>query len=294
MGIRKAISAFATLGAIAVTGAAVSGCGASATIDPVAQAADTTSQLAGAQVSLVEQLSSPALPQGFTLNGHGYINQHNRDAVLVFDFSSIPGISRLGGGSKLVTMEVQYPVLYMNAPFLSQAYGGKDWVKLDLSALVRSQGINPSGLSSAGGLDPNQFLGYLRASSGDVSTVGPQTIDGTPTTHYRATIQLDRVPSALPAAQRAAARASVAQLEKTTGLTSFPIDVWIDGQHRVRRESFSLSPQTRAGTVTVNATIDFLSFGPTPTVTPPPADQVFDATSLVTGAIQNGGGAAQG
>ncbi len=290
---RRIIPTVFACGTLAVGGAAISGCGASSTIDPVAQAAETTSALPGAQVSITEQVSSASLPAPISLSGTGYVNQQERTAQLTFDFSQIPGLSQLGSGSKQVTMLIDYPDLYMNAPFLSAAFAGKSWVKIDLSSVASSAGLG-SLTSSAGNVDPSQFLNYLRASSGGVTTVGTETINGVTTTHYRATIELDKVVSRLPASEQAAATSAIATLEKETGLTSLPIDVWIDAQHRVRRESFTLTIKTAAATSTVAVTIDFLSFGPTPAITPPPSDQVYDLTSKVAGALSSGTTGSQG
>lgn len=287
MNMKKAVTTFTLLGAFGATGLALSGCGATATLDPVAQAADTTASLPGMQIGITETVSTPQSPQSITLTGHGFVNEQQHDGQLVFDFSQIPGISTLGGGSKLVTLQYAWPVLYLNAPFLSSELQGKSWLKVNLSSVLSSQGVNLSSLQSEGDLDPSQYLNYLRASSGGLTTVGKETINGVATTHYHAVIQFGDVAKALPASERAAAESSIAALEKETKVNTFPVDVWIDGSHHVRQVSFTISPSTPAGKSTIAAKIDFTSFGPTPAITPPPASQVFDATSAIAAAEMN-------
>ena len=273
---------------LAATTLSITGCGASSSIDPVAQAAELTAQQSGARISLTEQLSGAGLPAGVTITGTGYVNQHTRDSLLTLDLAGIPGLG--GAGASSVTIEMHYPIMYMRFPALSsQLPGNKEWVKLDLAAVAQAQGINLTQLSAGGGVDPSQYLDYLRASGSQITTVGADTVDGVATTHYRAVIDLSRVARAVPSADRAATAAAIAQLEKVSGIHTFPIDVWVDAQHRVRREQFAITSGGSTGhPVAVKATVDYLSFGPNPSVVPPPADSVFDLTSLVqSGALSS-------
>ncbi len=134
-------------------------------------------------------------------------------------------------------MIFQFPVIYVNMPLLaSKLPAGKTWMKLDLAKLASKAGIDASQLGSLNQADPTQFLSYLRASSGAVTTVGSEQIGGEPTTHYRATLQLDRVLDRLPDSQRAAARSMLERL----GTGSIPVDVWVDQQGRLRRMQLSI------------------------------------------------------
>ena len=268
-------------GAIAAGGIALAGCGASSTLDPVAQAADVTAQLPGAQVSLTEALSGTGLPAGTTFTATGYVNQHSHATLLHADLSNLPGVSQLGAGAGNATVEIVYPDLYESLPALAgKLPDGKTWLKLDLAQLAASQGVSSSAFSS-GGLDPSEFLSFLRASGSTLTKLGPATINGVATTHYHTVIQYSKIPGAMPASQRSSMSAAVASLEKATGATSLPIDVWVDSQHRVRREQFSLSITTQGKTLGVSAQVNYVSFGPTAAIVPPPADSVYDLTPTV-------------
>jgi hypothetical protein len=297
---RKMAKDLATLGALAAVaagGVAVSGCGASATLDPIARAAEVTSQQAGARVKLTMQFSSPALPSGYSITATGYFDERDRSGEMSMDLSGIPGASALpGGGVSTVKMIFQYPVIYMDMPFLAgKLPEGKTWMKLDLAKAAQAAGVDLSQLSSLEQDNPTQFLEYLRASSGGVLKEGTEVIDGVPTTHYFATLQLSSVLSRLPSSDQAAAKAA---LEKLGSAGAIPVDVWVDAQGRVRRMQLTAAaPAAAAGGAAGAATggsgtvtIDFTSYGPVPPVVAPPAGEVFDATSMATAGVAGGQG----
>jgi hypothetical protein len=296
--LARALAALGVLGVLGAGGVAVSGCGASATLDPIARAAEISSQQSGAKFSLTTQLASSALPGGgFSITANGYLDERDRSGEMTMDLSGIPGASALpGGGVGTVQMIFQYPVIYMNLPFLAgKLPEGKTWMELDLSKAAQADGIDLSQLSSLDETDPTQFLEYIRASSGGVTTVGRETVDGVPTTHYHATLQLSDILARLPSSVQAAAKSA---LEKLGEAGAIPVDVWVDAQGRVRRIQLSLGVSVPAGasggvtgaTVSGTTTMDFTSYGPIPAIVPPPASEVFDATSLAAAGIANGQG----
>ena len=289
----RAMNLFASLcalAAFAAAGAAISGCGASATLDPVARAAELTSRQAGSHFTLTMQLSSPMLPAGLSLSASGYVDERHRSGEMNMNLAGIPGVSQAMGGAGNIRMIFQFPVLYVNMPMLaSRLPGGKTWMKLDLAKLASKAGIDASQLGSLNQTDPTQFLSYLRASSGAVTTVGSEQLGGVPTTHYRTALQLDRVLDRLPDSQRAAARSMLQSL----GTGSIPVDVWVDQQGRLRRMQLSLgggssstsgAPSPLAN-VSGTLTLDLTSYGPVPPIVPPPSSQVFDASSMAAGGL---------
>jgi hypothetical protein len=292
---RKALTAVAVLGvcgAASAGGVALSGCGAAATLDPIARAAEVTSQQEGAKIALTFMLSSSALPGGsLTIAANGYVDERRHTSEMSMDLSGLPGASALPeGGTGTVQMIYQYPVVYMNMPFLAgKLPAGKTWVKLDLSKVAQAAGIDLSQLSSFNETDPSQIIEYLRASSGGVSTVGSETVDGVPTTHYHGVLQVSTILERLPADAQTAAKAALQKLGEDGAI---PVDVWVDSQHRVRRVTMSLGggadSATGAPAFAGTVTIDYTSYGPIPPITAPPAEQVFDLTSLATSGIEAG------
>jgi hypothetical protein len=272
----------------------VSGCGASATLDPVAQAAEVTRRQVGAHVSFSEQISAPQLPNGSVqITATGYIAWRQRAETLNMNFSGMSGLAGSSGASS-AQMVLLYPMLYMKIPALAgHLPEGKQWMQIDIPKAGQAAGISASELSSADQWDPSQFLDYLRASSGSVIPVDKETLDGVSTTHYRIDLQVDRIIEHLSSEQQAAAKAG---LEKLGVANELPVEVWIDGQGLVRRETLSFggggsTDAAGAGAGSSGAssaipglsgtvTVEFTNFGPVPPVTAPPANEVFDATNL--------------
>jgi len=126
------------------------------------------------------------------------------------------------------------------------------------------------------------MLHWLRAISGGVSEEGTETVGGIQTTHYRAEVSLDRLPSALGAASPESIRQSFAALEKLAHVKQIPIDVWVDGNHLVRRERIALSEHdATGGAMNMVITVEFTAYGPQPEPALPPANQVTDLSSLM-------------
>src|SRR5947208_2329505 len=104
--------------------------------------------------------------------------------------------------------------------------------------------------------------------------VGHAWVHGASTTHYAGAIDFDKVAARISDPQSAAA---LKRFYSTSGMSSMPVDVWIDSSRRVRREGFKLS----SSAVSMDMTIDFVRFGVPVDTTPPPSDQVMDASSLL-------------
>lgn len=305
-GNTKAAKSLATLGALAALagcGVALGGCGASATLDPLARAAEVTSRQSGAKVAMTMQLSAPGLPGGssFAMTAEGWFDEKAHSGEMTMDLSQVPGMSLLGGGAGAkVQMVFLYPVVYMNMPFLAgKLPEGKTWMKLDITKAMQAAGLNAGTLSSANQSDPTQFLQYLRASSGGVVSLGGETVDGVPTTHYRAGLKLGNILEHLSGDEQAMVKGAI---EKLGSAGVIPVDAWVDAQGRVRRMQLSIdglgaatgaaagstgatSPGAAgaAQNVSMAITIDFKSYGPGPAIVAPPADEVFDASALASG-----------
>jgi hypothetical protein len=71
---------------------------------------------------------------------------------------------------------------------------------------------------------------------GDPTEVGQEQVRGVDTTHYHGTFDAGSAVQGLPADQKAKVEAALGTLPP-----SFPIDVWIDGDSRVRKIEFELS-----------------------------------------------------
>ena len=170
-------------------------------------------------------------------------------------------------------------VLYMRSDAFAKGLpGGKKWLKIDLQEAGKKSGVDLAQLQqlSGGSSDPTQFLTYL-SKAGDVKKVGTEDVNGTPTTHYHATIDLDKL-----AGSAGSAADSVRQLEKVSGLKKLPTDIWIDGDQHVRRQTVAMSIQQPVATK-FNLTIDYKRFGVPVDTKAPPADETADFADIAGG-----------
>jgi len=166
--------------------------------------------------------------------------------------------------------------VYVDAPFLSSRLpGGATWVKLDLTKAGTSIGGNLGQLTAPATQNPAQLLDVLRQ-IGQVDVVGTETIDGVSTTHYHGTIDLAKAAAKAGRGAQAALGALIAQ----GAPGEVPVDVWIGDDGLVRQ--FKLSYGMTAGGTPLSLALTFGigDYGTDVSVTPPPADQVFDVTAF--------------
>jgi predicted small lipoprotein YifL len=253
----------------ALVAAVVTGCGSGGALsfDPVAAAATKT---AAEQTFKVEySMDMTMMGQKMSFGGSGAFDGDRNVAQMSVDLSKLPLPS---GATGTATIVFAGGVMYMKMPFLSsQVPNGKPWVKLDLRAAAKSVGVD---LGSFGAVDPKQGLQQLLA-SGDVKKVGTDTIGGVETTHYHAVVDTARM-AKVPAPQRRKLRQLLKGMDG-----SAPVDVWIDGDGRVRRESMSFDYGAGLQSTQASMTMDFTDFGSPVDVTVPAADEVTDLQSLL-------------
>ena len=273
------------LGAIAVAGC---GGGVANVVDPVAQAATTSTKTAGYRLNMSLAISSSALPSPITGSGQGAFDvpAHAGAFTLSMNLGSNPQVVQALGGSTLQVQElIKGQTIYMKLPTALTSrlptFGGKPWVEVNLAKIAGVAGLS-SLTSNPATSDPSQLLNFLRA-SGKVTKVGTEQVNGVQTTHYRGAIDLSRIANALPGASRQAVQQSVQALEKMTTLRELPFDVWVDGQHLVRRMTISFSESVSGQSETVSMRIDIPQYGPQPIPAAPPADQVTDLNALAGG-----------
>src|SRR5438874_1651259 len=162
--------------------------------------------------------------------------------------------------------------------------GGSETV----STKLVSQAVNTTSSGSAFriSIGGSFKIPQLRAVSGDVKKHGSATVRGAKTTRYRAKVDLRRYPKLVPAAQRPAAEQGMKRLIQLTGTSTFPVDIWIDPQKRVRRIQLAYSFSPKGGSssqkLTFNETVDIYDFGVAEKIATPPAGQTIDFTQLVT------------
>jgi FlaG/FlaF family flagellin (archaellin) len=185
------------------------------------------------------------------------------------DKMTVGGQSMPFGGMQMIYLD---KVIYMKSPQLSQATGGKPWLKVDLTNPARQAGLDlDTLLNQSQQTNPAEQTKMLTASK-DVRKVGEETINGVKTTHYQGTMTVQEAMAKVDPKIRA-------ELEKTyreIGGTKINFDLWADGEQLPRKLATKIP--TREGTLTM--TIVYLDYGKTVSVNPPPAEQVGNFRGL--------------
>ncbi len=299
--LRGRSAAIAAALAIAAAAAVTAGCGGgngtanALSLDPVAAAAAKSQQAGAARIDFALALSSPQLQgKAFRLHASGAVD--GTSSELSFDLGSlvremgIPSgaapsatISQLAHARvKEISLEEHGDyVIYMQLGALaSQMPGGKQWIKLDVSKLGKSAGLDVGKLLSGSQLQPSDLLGMLRSEGAKIRRLGPATIDGTPTTHYRVTVD-------------------VAKALDSKGLTSpllgsveaqmpkLPEDVWIGKDGLVRRVGTNYSFTLAGRKLRMRMAMNISDYGAHITIAAPPSGEVFDGTQLAQSGLGN-------
>jgi hypothetical protein len=226
-----------------------------AAIDVVKGAAKKTA-LAGSE-HLTLNVGGSASGQQLVVTGSGNFDNKQHAGSLHVDFSA-------AGISTSIDAVLSQTDMYLKSPLFSALLpAGKTWMKLDLKKASAAQGLSLNTLLSQ---DPTQSLTALQSLRG-ATKVGTEQVDGVSTTHYRARIDLSKLPAA----------AAGASAQPST------YDVWIGGDgyvHRVRAHIVTASGSQKA---VVTLTAGLSDFGKSVTVAVPPAAQTVASTGSLPG-----------
>jgi hypothetical protein len=228
---------------------------------------------AKASAATIDKAASATSAKGtehFQLSGYVVAAGHRVALSGMGDFKNTPAP---GAGS--FTMSIQAgatpvqvkavldgPTMYLSSPLLATLLPkGKTWASIDLRKAASVEGIDLNQISES---NPSNVLALIEK-TGSVTKVGTGSVDGVKATHYRATIDLSKVPGG-------------AKLEQLTGTTSEPYDVWIGPNDMVVR----VTENTKIDGVTSSTTIDLSRFGEPVVVQVPSSADTFDITKLAT------------
>jgi hypothetical protein len=245
--------------------------------NPVAAAAEATSDAAGVRVTFTGSAQGPTQ---MSLSGKGVLNGETNRASIAM---SATGATATGTQGFTLEEIVDDGDIYMRSPELGSVLGGAGrWM------LMRSEvfgDLLQGGASGAGfSGSPTQQLDALEQASDQVTEVGPERINGVATTHYRATLDIQKMIDELKGQVSGDFEDLIEQsMEQVTSAT---VDVWIDGDGLLRRET-SASSMGSLGTFTM--TMDFSHYGIRPDIQVPPESEVFDVTPFMEKALEEFG-----
>lgn len=275
--------AFALLPTVAVLAAC--GGGTSISADSVANAATKTANVKSYRVSTITTMELPSTARKVTFRGTGAYDPNGRRGRLELDLSDLNQVLGPEGSPYNfghVQMIMAGTSMYMRIPFLKQAEPSlKPWIKIDLERAGQAQGLDFSSFLQFGqGGDPTQTLQYLRA-AGKVEKVGGEQVRGVATTHYKAIVDLRKVADKAPAKDRDALRRSIDRLITITGQKTLPVEIWIDRDGLVRRESSRQQLLVQSEKTQLASTMELYDFG-APVAAPVPSKSIVTDLSGLT------------
>ncbi|MFN8015880.1 MAG: hypothetical protein U0R17_04645 [Acidimicrobiia bacterium] len=226
---------------------------------------------------------------GQNINGsikmNGSTSADGKTSVTNIDMSSLlSGFSSLLGSGGNYTMEQRVidGVSYTRNPDLFGS-GKEYWVKTDISQFLEAQQSQ----------NPNQYLQYLKATSGDVKKVGKETVNGVETTHYKATIKSNDIIKKFDSKEwknfyndQGVSDSDYEKIKSAykKGISDIPVDVWVGSDERPVK--MKLKTNINVGAFTSGLTQDskaafdsefeilFTNWGVDVKVELPPADKI--------------------
>jgi hypothetical protein len=194
--------------------------------------------------------------QGQTVETNGIADLTSNDATFSMKLAGVGTIQAIQDGSTL------YEKLRFGTARIS-----KPWIKFDIAAGMHNlTGVDAQYFAQNMSTEPAAVLDYLRGVSRDIHEVGSETLRGVATTQYRGTVDLTLASSGSTNATR---KQGLQQLMKLLGVSTFPVDVWIDNDGRLRQLRYSLDmakfkTSTSTGTKlsgTASYAFEFYDFG---------------------------------
>jgi hypothetical protein len=242
---------------IALLAVLLAGCG-STTESSLEGAAESTA----AETSRVQmRYSVPATEteKGYKADASGLFDYPGERAILTTSES----VSLYGEGVELTEMR-----LIGRAAYWRWVVRGKThWMKQD--PVVRSG--DPSELLMPGPgtpTKPTDVLTRVLLASDEHEKLGKEDVRGEETTHYRARVNLAKLVRQLPAGER-----PQGDVSGFWGASEVPVDIWIDGESRLRRLEIT-RPRTEEN-AGLTATLELYDYGVEVDVQPPPEDELI-------------------
>jgi hypothetical protein len=242
--------------------------------NPIAAAAEATSNSPGVRITFTAGFQGPVQ---MNMSGSGLLNGDTHRASI--QVSTSGGVAS-GVPDFTIDEVVDDGDLYIKSPQLGQAFGASGtWMLIKSEAfgnLLQGAGGAGAGMAAS----PTSQLDALEDASDQVTEVGQETIAGIETTHYTAEIDVSKLADAL----KSRVSGDLADLidKSVEQISSQTVDVWIDGQGLVRRET-STASMGSLGNFTM--TMDFTDYGIHPNIEVPPSSEVFDATPFLERAL---------
>jgi hypothetical protein len=181
--------------------------------------------------------------------------------------------------SMSMRMIIDGTLMYMKFDADPPEPGMESWYVTDLAQQAEDLGMDSSVLDQPAGFGggPISYIEQLKGAGADVEATGTETIDGVEVTRYDGTIDpLVALDNADPDKRDELER----MLDQTGVAGPMPFSAWVDDDGIVRRIRQEFSTDSELMSMRMVQVIDLYDLGEPVTITPPPPDQVRDASEL--------------
>ncbi|MCX5369798.1 hypothetical protein OG613_17710 [Streptomyces sp. NBC_00015] len=235
--------------------------GTDAIMAALGRATDRTEQVGSAEVSMTTSMGTgtPVTMDGTYSWGDGF-------AFDVLMDTAAAQMQAMQDDPKMRMLFVDGAYYYDVDPQASGPLEGKEWMKIDGSAVFGRQGAQA--LSGSGGGSPSASMKGLKYAD-NVEDLGSETVNGKTATHYRAVVDQ----KGMGKYKEAYGNEDNLFGSLTGGATSITMDVWVGAKDLPVRMIQEIG--------TMKVTMDFEKFGATAGVKAPPAAQTGDLTEAI-------------
>jgi len=232
-----------------------------------------TFKLASAHTLSVDTLRFSVLydVSGFgQMTGEGFLDlKRGSMSMITYEPSFEPGSPPVKTESRIVG-----DTFYMLGASFPPLPEGKTWIKHDLATLGDGLGIDFGAIAEQSrNSDVRSQLSFMQVTKSDIEELGTEEIRGTPTTHYKFTVEVAEAVKDLPPED-----AELKPFLEGLGVDEYPGEAWIDDEGLIRRISYTINePVDDNGTTqSTSMSQDFFDFGAKVVVSAPPPSAVVD------------------
>lgn len=285
---------------VALLAVVAAGCGGSNAGAPeltnFTQVAQKSAATDTARFAVTLDVTVPGADEDLSFTAEGGFDTPASRAQLTIDLSSLaelfksfgPGLGELFKGDfgnpadwKLEVIQDGDTAYIRFPPIAKTLPAGKSWIKGDAKDLSSADAGQLSQFGSFAGTDPRDVFGFLKGVSGSIETVGNEEVRGVETTRYRATLDAKKLELLIPADQRRSF-GGLGETAKQAGLNKLPLEIWVDGEQRVRKLSVDLDEKDPDSGEQVKASlvVELYDYGVPLDLELPPAHETVDASTL--------------
>ncbi|HVM20349.1 MAG TPA: DUF6612 family protein [Egibacteraceae bacterium] len=200
-----------------------------------------------------------------TVTGEGAMDFATEQATMTMEMGALMP----GGGSQSMEIRTDGSTIFLLMPNAQEMGLPTPWIRMDVDEMAGLRGLGELQQMSN---DPAGSMNMLRGASEDIREVGTEEIRGVSTTHYQATVDLERAAEQAPEGAGEALRQQIEVLGRST----VPVEVWLDDEGRVRRQQVVMDLSQAQGAAAgqgpeeMRMTVELFDFGAEVDVAPPP------------------------